>query len=358
LFSALRTGDPFQKGERLSLSTVYRLTIDFLSKTYEDDFPRPELHSPDQTEGKVEDIPFFPNPWFEKEEARKATEEQASKAQEKDALQADERLILRTEAQPVRSAFELEPPHSGEKKQKARDDPSGRPPQPVHSLLNVKTRDEFLKEALGTWAEPYIPWFTVFCLLTGVGIGAATIIRSSVPYSWLWSMGTVLVATPLIYLTAYRKVVNISIMTIIALLSAAGAAGLAAYTSTFIHPSETSNLFLFGLSQKMLLDRQLYIGLIVGGGMGLLASVVGILTESLDDPWELFGGSHLWGAIIWLGLAVLVFLVKWISHVEWEFGFGYGWDISLMAVEAAILTPIGITYWLTLWIKGAKVQIV
>jgi len=61
LLSVLRTGDPFQKRERLSLSTVHRLTIDFLSKTYGDNFPRPELHSPDQTEGKVEDVPFFPN---------------------------------------------------------------------------------------------------------------------------------------------------------------------------------------------------------------------------------------------------------------------------------------------------------
>src|SRR5258708_59292 len=62
LLSVLRTGDPFQKRERLPLSTVHRLTIDFLSKTYGDNFPRPELHSPDQTEGKVEDVPFFPNP--------------------------------------------------------------------------------------------------------------------------------------------------------------------------------------------------------------------------------------------------------------------------------------------------------
>lgn len=219
-------------------------------------------------------------------------------------------------------------------------------------------RDEILKEVLGTLAEPYIPWVTAFALLAGLGIGAATIIRSSVPYSWLWSMGTVLVATPLIYLTAYRKVVNIYIMIIIALLSVAGAAGLAAYTSTFIDPSETNNLFLFSFSQKVSLDRQLYIGLIIGGGMGLLASVGGTLTEGLDDPWDLIWGSNRWGAIIWLGLAALAFLVKWVSRVGWEFGFGYGWDISLMAVEAGILIPLGITYWLRFWIKGAKVKIV
>jgi hypothetical protein len=60
--SVLRTGDPFQKRELLPLRTVHRLTIDLLSKQYGDNFPRPELHSPDQTEGKVEDVPFFPNP--------------------------------------------------------------------------------------------------------------------------------------------------------------------------------------------------------------------------------------------------------------------------------------------------------
>lgn len=62
LLSVLCTGDPFQNGERLSLNTVHRLTIDYLSKKYKDNFPWPELHSPDQTEGKVENIPFFPNP--------------------------------------------------------------------------------------------------------------------------------------------------------------------------------------------------------------------------------------------------------------------------------------------------------
>lgn len=238
------------------------------------------------------------------------------------------------------------------------NDPPGPIPQLVHTSLHVKTRDEFLEEALGS---SYILWFTAFALLAGLGIGAAILIRSSIPYSWLWSMGTVLVATPLIYFTAYRKVVHISVMTIIALLSAAGAAGLTAYTSTFLHPSEINNLFLFGFSEKVSLDRQLYMGLIVGGGVGCFFALVGsffILIGEVDidadDLLELIGGSHLWGAIIWLGLAVLAFLVKWVSHVEWEFGFGYGWDISLLAVEAGILTPLGIACWLLVWIKGAK----
>ncbi|GHO45037.1 hypothetical protein [Ktedonospora formicarum] len=395
--------------EYLSLRDVKENAADLLHEIR--DAPLPVVHSPDQSEGDVADIPFFPNPQFEKYQPRsKATEEQASKAQDKDALESDETLIRRGEAQPVRNASELEMPHSGEEKQHVVDeqvpkveealakpvdqpenqrsllarqflrssntstapltfswlsqnqstlnDPSGPTPQPVHTQLNVKTRDEVLYEALGTSDEPYLPWFTAFGLLAGLGIGADTIIRSSVPYSWLWSMGTVLFATLLIYLTAYRKVVHISIMIIIALISAAGTSGLAAYTSSFTQPSEPSNFFLFGLSQRVWLDRQLYIGLIVGGGIGLFASVVGTLSEELDDAWELMWGSNLYGFIIWFGLAILAFLVNWVSHVEWGFGFGYGWDISLMAVEAGILTSLGITYWLTLWIKGAKVKVI
>jgi hypothetical protein len=61
LLAALHAGDPSQTGDRLPLRTIHRLTIDFLSKTHVDNFPQPELHSPDQTEGKVEDVPFFPN---------------------------------------------------------------------------------------------------------------------------------------------------------------------------------------------------------------------------------------------------------------------------------------------------------
>lgn len=89
LLAALRTGDPFQEGERLPLRTVHRLTIDFLSKTYADNFPRPELHSPDQTEGKVEDVPFFPNPWIAKERLRR--EEERQRQAEKEL--AEDRLV-------------------------------------------------------------------------------------------------------------------------------------------------------------------------------------------------------------------------------------------------------------------------
>ena len=363
---ALTQGIPVPR-DYLTLRDVKDRAADLLAEIPK--APKPFVHSPDQSEGDVADIPFFPNFWMERqrrleEEKQRQAEEEHQKAETEKQRLHEEATVLpkteeqaskaqeKTEAQPVRSAFEKAVDTQAPKVQKAREKPADQ------SENQLKTRDEFLEEALGSWAESFTPWFTAFALLAGLGIGAAALIRSSVPYSWVWSLGTVLVATPLLYLTAYRKVVPLSIMTIIALLSAAGAAGLAAYTSTFIHPSETNNLFLFGFSLKVSLDRQLYVGLIVGGGMGLFASVGGALLGDLDDPWELIWGSNLWGAIIWLSLAVLAFLVKWVSHVEWEFGFGYGWDISLMALESAILTPLGITYWLILWIKGAKVKIV
>ncbi len=60
LLHTLRIGTPYQK-EKLSLYTVHRLTEDYLRQMYHDEAPRPEVHSPDQSEGDVAAIPFFPN---------------------------------------------------------------------------------------------------------------------------------------------------------------------------------------------------------------------------------------------------------------------------------------------------------
>lgn len=90
LLSTLRAGDPFQEEkERLPLHTVHRLTIDVLSKTYGDNFPLPELHSPDQAEGKVEDVPFFPNPAAVEAEERVRLEEEWIKTKEEQARCAE-----------------------------------------------------------------------------------------------------------------------------------------------------------------------------------------------------------------------------------------------------------------------------
>jgi hypothetical protein len=58
---ALRTNRPSPEEKPLSLRFVHRLTIDFLIEKYGKEVPRPEVHSPDQSEGDVADVPFFPN---------------------------------------------------------------------------------------------------------------------------------------------------------------------------------------------------------------------------------------------------------------------------------------------------------
>ena len=61
LFEALTTGNPHQQGP-LSLHNVASLAEDVLRTMAVGDAPRPEVHSPDQSEGDIADIPFFPNP--------------------------------------------------------------------------------------------------------------------------------------------------------------------------------------------------------------------------------------------------------------------------------------------------------
>lgn len=60
LLYSLENGNP-QYQELISPETVCQLAQDYLQKTYQDDAPRPEIHSPDQSEGNVAAFPLFPN---------------------------------------------------------------------------------------------------------------------------------------------------------------------------------------------------------------------------------------------------------------------------------------------------------
>ncbi len=61
LLHMLDTGNPNQTGS-LSLRTLHYLTGNFLRQTYKDEVPpKPEVHSPDQSEGDVAAVDFFPN---------------------------------------------------------------------------------------------------------------------------------------------------------------------------------------------------------------------------------------------------------------------------------------------------------
>ena len=60
LLQALHTGNAYLK-KNLSLRDLAKLTADILHSTSNASAPRPEVHSPDQSQGDIADIPFFPN---------------------------------------------------------------------------------------------------------------------------------------------------------------------------------------------------------------------------------------------------------------------------------------------------------
>jgi len=64
LLDALAQGINTQQ-DRLSLRELKDITFDLLSEVR--DAPKPVVHSPDQREGDIADIPFFPNPQFERQ---------------------------------------------------------------------------------------------------------------------------------------------------------------------------------------------------------------------------------------------------------------------------------------------------
>src|SRR5207302_417380 len=74
LVEALVRGDT-KRSENLSLRDVKELALDWLSALPSRNAPRPALLSPDQSEGDVADVPFFPNPWMEQKRRRRAEEE-------------------------------------------------------------------------------------------------------------------------------------------------------------------------------------------------------------------------------------------------------------------------------------------
>lgn len=67
--------------ERLSLRQVKDSTADLIHELQ--NAPRPVVLSPDQSEGDVADIPFFPNPPAEEERARRAEAERLRQVEEK-----------------------------------------------------------------------------------------------------------------------------------------------------------------------------------------------------------------------------------------------------------------------------------
>jgi tetratricopeptide (TPR) repeat protein len=159
--------------DRLSLRDVRGLAADVLMEIR--NAPRPIVHSPDQSEGDIADIPFFPNPQAEEERARqeaerlrRVEEERISQAEEEarvreaeqdrlrkleeeaKARQAEEERVRKTEEQ-VRKA-ELEQAHQAREKQVVL------PRKPFTSLNQIqKPKEQWLSDALALLeAEHYI----------------------------------------------------------------------------------------------------------------------------------------------------------------------------------------------------------
>lgn len=117
LLDVLRNGDPHRPSQ-LSLRDIKELAEDRLAALSEKNAPRPGLYSPDQSEGDVADVSFFPNPRIEEEWARTAGEERVHKAQEEERVRREyEKQIQRVTKQ------ETKPPDA--ERHKATSTPSG-----------------------------------------------------------------------------------------------------------------------------------------------------------------------------------------------------------------------------------------
>jgi len=108
LLEVLRKGD-LHRPAQLSLRDLKEFAEDRLAALPEKNAPRPGLHSPDQSEGDVADVPFFPNPGAREERRRQA--EQA----EQTRLAREERMrnIAEQTRPPLSQTFPPTlPPHA------------------------------------------------------------------------------------------------------------------------------------------------------------------------------------------------------------------------------------------------------
>jgi len=100
---ALVQGTPSQQ-EHLTLRDVRDVAADFLSEI--PNAPKPEVHSPDQSDGDVADIPFFPNPRIEEERRRRAEEEKRRRVEEEQARKEEKERLRRIEMERIRRTEE------------------------------------------------------------------------------------------------------------------------------------------------------------------------------------------------------------------------------------------------------------
>jgi hypothetical protein len=116
LVDTLVQGTTVQR-DRLSLRDVKDGTADYLSEIR--NAPRPVVLSPDQSEGDVADIPFFPNSWMEKQRLRRMEEERSL---QEETRKAEEERVRQVEAERHRQAEEETRKAEEERQRKAEEE--------------------------------------------------------------------------------------------------------------------------------------------------------------------------------------------------------------------------------------------
>jgi hypothetical protein len=97
-FLDVLTQGTYSQQERLTLREVKDAARDLLFEMQ--DAPKPVLDSPDQSEGDIADIPFFPNPKIEEERRKRAEEERIRQAAVERAHKEEERIHRAEEQAP------------------------------------------------------------------------------------------------------------------------------------------------------------------------------------------------------------------------------------------------------------------
>jgi len=203
-----------------------------------------------------------------------------------------------------------------------------KPPDPPVTQRPLSKRAIFRKEKLKSEAFSVGSW--TFFLLGGLGaiVGVNT-------QSWPWAVGTVVLAVVLASVFGHRKALSSITLVIMALVSAALVYKLTVFLAGYDYGQVQTSHLLFDAVRHLTLRSQI----IAGACAGAIGSLWGFYVYSDKDHLDLsmlFATLFLalpTGAILWLGLSTLG------SIFDWGFGFGYGWDFSLL--DGFIITALG-----------------
>jgi hypothetical protein len=227
-------------------------------------------------------------------------------------------------------------------------------------------RDTFISDKLSL--KPFAVWGQAFFLLAGLGSLIELLTHSTQSLHWvvgtvalvtplasILAVGIVALATPLIYLLGYRKTMNFLTMALLALASAAAVYSLTVYCSKLDFDHQMTSQLWFNLTRRMWLGRQVNFGLIIGG-IGGVISGAGIVTpptdpkasDPRDTPTMFTIGMACLSLLGWFILAILPLIF------QWGFGFGYGWDISLISVVVGCIATGGLIFSFSVWRKASK----